>query len=492
MGKKWVLPLAVILSLSTGAAGGFYITSQSAGGDITPILDRAGSGEKSEKEDRQVNDDLEKVGQAYDLIREQYVEKVEDKQLVEGAIKGMLSSLKDPYSVYMDKETTAQFNETLDSSFVGIGTEIGMEDGKIIIVAPYKDSPAERAGLKPKDELLKVNGESVEGLDLHQIGLRIRGKKGTEVTLEIQRTGVSEPITFHILRKEIPLETVFSSVKEKDGKNIGYIEVTTFAKETAADFTKQLNGLENKGIQGLVIDVRGNPGGLLTSVQEVLALFITKDKPYLQIAQRNGDTEAFFTKLKQEKKYPVAVLTDKGSASASEILAGAMNEAADYPIVGEKTFGKGTVQHAVPMEDGSNIKLTVFKWLTPDGNWIHKKGIQPTIDVQQPDYFTSHPLQVERVFKRDMNNPQIKYAQEMLKGIGFEPGRDDGYYDEKTEIAIKAFQQHQKLKVTGELDKETAEKLEKAIIQKVQDEANDVQLKTALLYVAKLIASEAK
>ncbi|PLT32590.1 S41 family peptidase [Bacillus sp. V5-8f] len=486
MGKKWVLPLAVILSLSTGAAGGFYINSHSAREDMTPILDKAERGGNNDQEGREATEkELEKVGQAYELIREQYVEDVEDEQLVEGAIKGMLLTLKDPYSVYMDKETTKQFNETLDSAFEGIGTEIGMEDGKIIIVSPYKDSPAERAGLKPKDELIKVNGESVEGLDLNQVGLKIRGKKGTKVTLEIKRSGVSEPITFKIPREEIPLETVFSSIKQKDGKDIGYMELTTFAKETAADFKQQLQRLENKGIDGLVIDVRGNPGGLLSSVEEILGEFITKDKPYLQIAQRNGDTQTFFTKLKEGKKYPVVVLTDKGSASASEILAGALNEAADYPIVGEKTFGKGTVQHAVPMEDGSNIKLTVFKWLTPDGNWIHKKGIQPTIEVSQPDYFNSHPLQVEKTFKRDMNNPQIKFAQGMLKGIGFEPGREDGYFDEKTEIAIKAFQQQQKLKVTGELDKETAEQLEKTIIEKVQDEANDIQLKTALLYVAK-------
>lgn len=489
MSKKWVLPLAVVLSLSTGAAGGVYITSYS-GGEITQLLNGTSSEEKKAKEENAANRaELKKVDQAYDLIRQQYVEKVEDKQLIEGAIKGMLSTLKDPYSVYMDKETSEQFSETLDSSFEGIGTEIGMEDGKIIIVSPYKDSPAERAGLKPKDELLKINGESVEGLDLYETKLKIQGKKGTQVTLEIKRAGVSEPIKMKIAREEIPIETVYSSIKEKDGQKIGYMEVTTFSKGTAGDFKKQLGALEKKGINGLVIDVRGNPGGLLSSVEEILGLFITKDKPYLQIAQRNGDTQTFFTKLKEAKPYPVAVLTDKGSASASEILAGALNEAADYALVGEKTFGKGTVQQAVPMEDGSNIKLTVFKWLTPEGNWIHKKGIQPTIEVKQPDYFNSHQLQVEKTFERDMTNSQIKYAQGIMKGIGFEPGREDGYFDKQTETAVKAFQQQQNLKVTGKLDKETAAKLELAIIEKVQDEDNDVQLKTALLYVAKSSAS---
>ncbi|MDQ0218382.1 PDZ domain-containing protein [Peribacillus cavernae] len=490
MSKKWVFPLVVVLSLSTGAAGGVFVTSQSQGDNFKQLLwGTENEANPDRKESVATDIKLEKVEQAYDLISHQYVEKVKKEQLVEGAIQGMLSTLKDPYSTYMNEETAKQFSQTLDSSFEGIGTEIGMEDGKIIIVAPYKDSPAEKAGLKPKDQLLKVNGESVEGLDLNETSLKIRGKKGSKITLEIKRAGASEPITLKVVRDEIPVETVYSSIKEENGENIGYIELTTFSEGTAADFKKQLKALEKKGIKGLVIDVRGNPGGLLSSVEKILGLFITKDKPYLQIAQRNGETQTFFTNLKEEKKYPVAVLTDKGSASAAEILAGALNEAGDYALIGEKTFGKGTVQQAVPMGDGSNIKLTLFKWLTPEGNWIHKKGIEPTIEVHQPDYFNAHPLQVDKTFKRDMTNGQIQHAQRMLKGLGFEPGRNDGYYDLKTEIAIKAFQQDQNLKVTGEIDQETAAKLEDAIIEKVRDEDNDVQLKTALLYIAKSSAS---
>ncbi|CAH0344828.1 S41 family peptidase [Bacillus sp. CECT 9360] len=487
MGKKWVFPLVVILSLIMGVAGGVYLTSQAPNQDIKQMLVGTESKEDAaKKENGATSTELKKVEQAYELIRGQYIEKVKDEQLVEGAIEGMLSTLKDPYSVYMNKKTAEQFGEALGSSFEGIGTEIGVEDGKIIIVSPYKDSPAEKAGLKPKDELLKINGESVDGLNLYEMSLKIRGKKGSKVTLEIKRSGVTEPLTLKVTRDEIPVETVFSSIKKINDVNIGYIELTTFSEGTANDFKKQLEAMEKKSVEGLVIDVRGNPGGLLSSAQEILRLLVTKDKPYLQIAQRNGDTETFFSELTEKKKYAIAVLTDKGSASAAEILAGALNEAGDYPLIGEKTFGKGTVQQAVPMGDGSDIKLTLFKWLTPDGNWIHKKGIKPTIEVHQPDYFNVHPLQVEKTFKRDMTNPQIQYAQGMLKGLGLEPGRDDGYYDAKTEIAIKAFQQQEGLKITGEMDQKTATKLEAAIVQKIQDEDNDIQLKTALLFVAKL------
>ncbi len=166
------------------------------------------------------------------------------------------------------------------------------------------------------------------------------------------------------------------------------------------DFKKELKTLEKQDIEGLIIDVRGNPGGLLSSVEEILQELVTNEKPYVQIEQRNGEKMRYFSELKTNKDYPIAVLIDKGSASASEILAGALKEAENYALIGEKTFGKGTVQQAVPMGDGSNIKLTLFKWLTPDGNWIHKKGIEPSIAVNQPDIYRTHPLNLEKPLKK--------------------------------------------------------------------------------------------
>ncbi|WP_026694404.1 S41 family peptidase [Peribacillus kribbensis] len=478
MGKKWVVPLSVALSLITGAAGGMY-AGMKWGDEGAGLTQRAESKSSSE----QVQ--LEKVQQAYHLIKNNYVEKVKGNQLEEGAIQGMLSTLKDPYSVYMNRETAQQFNESLDSSFEGIGTEIGEEDGKIIIISPYKNSPAEKAGLKPRDQILKVNGESVEGLNLYDTRLKIRGEKGTAVKLEIKREGVANPIKMSIVRKTIPIETVSSELKERKGEKIGYIAITTFSEDTARDFEKQLKSLEKEDIKGLVIDVRGNPGGLLSSVQEILGEFVTKDKPYIQIQKRNGDKQAYYTTLKKEKPYKVAVLINKGSASAAEILAGALKEAEGYQLIGEKTFGKGTVQQAVPMEDGSNIKLTLYKWLTPEGNWIHKKGIEPTIEISQPAIFNTQPLSIEESFERDDNDEQIKHAQVMLNNLGFETGREDGYFDDKTEIAIKAFQSHEKLKPTGILSPKTAREITQAAADYVKDEQHDLQLRMALSYLAK-------
>ncbi len=426
---------------------------------------------------------LSKVDKAYNLILNNYVEKVDKSALEEGAIKGMLSTLEDPYSVYMDKDSAKQFEQALDSSFEGIGAEISAEDDKVIIVSPIKNSPAEKAGIKANDEIVKVDGESVKGYDLYDVTKKIRGEKGTKVEIEIVRQGLEKPLQIAVVRDEVPQITVHPSIKREGGENIGYIEITSFSQDTAAEFNKALQEQEDQGIAGLILDVRGNPGGLLTSVNDILEEFVTSDKPFVQIEHRDGETEQFYSELKQKKEYPVVVLVDKGSASASEIMAGALKEAANYTLIGEKTFGKGTVQQAVPMEDGSKIKLTLFKWLTPDGNWIHKKGIEPNLEVEKSALYNTHPLQIDNTLKREMNNEQVKYAQEILTSLGYRTDRQDGYYSNQTEIAVKAFQGSNNLAETGTIDANTAEKMQQAVRMEMQKDENDLQLQTALHYI---------
>jgi carboxyl-terminal processing protease len=482
MKRKW---LAVIISgsLVTGA-GSTYAGMRWYYHDFEQAI---GSGAPSPITIKNQKDlpDLSKIAQAYDLILKSYVKKVDEKDLVEGAIQGMVSTLNDPFSVYMDAKTATQFNDSLESQFEGIGAEVAQKDGKILIVAPYKDSPAEKAGLRPKDEIVKINGTSTDGLDLYEATTKIRGKKGTTVTLEIEREGMSKPLTVNVKRESIPLETVYSDIKKQEDQPIGYLDITQFSQDTAADFKEKLKKLEAQNIKGLVIDVRGNPGGYLLSVENILKDLVTNNKPYFQIEQRNGDKIPYYSKLKQEKPYPIAVLVDEGSASAAEILAGALKEAEGYTLIGEKTFGKGTVQQAIPMGDGSTIKLTMFKWLTPDGNWIHHKGIEPNIEVKQPEYFYVNPLTIDKPLTRDTNNDQVKLAQQMLTGLGYGPGREDGYFDIQTEQAVKAFQNQEKLPLTGEIDKKTSDYLDIAVSTARKDVKNDLQLQVALQYVSK-------
>jgi carboxyl-terminal processing protease len=477
-----VTALLMAVSLLIGSGGTYLVMDQFGHETVTSpqgVKEDSGGQETKQEETTEVAG-FEKVKQAYDLISENYVEGIEGKELIEGAIQGMISTLEDPYSVYMDKETADQFSQTLSSSFEGIGAEVSMVDGKVTIVAPFKDSPAEKAGLKPNDQVIKVDGESIEGLDLYEAVLKIRGEKGSTVELEIIRPGVTQVMKVPVVRDEIPLETVYPEMKEYNGKKVGYVEVTSFSEDTAVDFEKAIKDLEDQGMKGLVIDVRGNPGGYLESVEEMLKLFIPKDKPYVQIEDRNGEKQRYFSSITEKKPYPITVLIDEGSASASEIMAAAMKEAGGYELVGKTSFGKGTVQNAVPMGDGSNIKLTFFKWLTSDGNWIHKKGVEPTIPVNQPDYFYANPLSIEKDLVFDMNNEQVKNAQIMLKGLGFDPGREDGYFSKETEEAVKAFQKSAKLDESGKITEETAGKLQSTLIEKVRDQKNDAQLDAAL------------
>ncbi|QTC40241.1 PDZ domain-containing protein [Bacillus sp. V3] len=481
-GRKLIITILISMLIGAGGMyGGFTLFDFGNSGD--ELTEYSGNGDVADK--------LYKVEVAYDLISEKFFQDVNKGELVEGAIQGMLKTLNDPYSVYMNAETASQFNDALDSSFEGIGAEVTMMDGKLVIVAPFKNSPAEEAGLKPNDRIVKIDGSSIDGLDLYEATLKIRGKKGTEVKLELLREGVSEPIEVSVKRDEIPVETVHSDVKKVNGTKTGYIQITTFSENTAADFKKQLAELEKDKVKGLVIDVRGNPGGLLSSVEQILQEFVTGKKPYIQIQERNGEVMKSFSDKKEKKAYPVVVLIDEGSASASEILAGALKETEGYPLIGTKSFGKGTVQQAVPMGDGSNIKLTMYKWLTPNGNWIHKKGIRPDVAVKQPAYYYAHPLQIEKPLKPEMNNEQVKNAQEMLKGLGFMLDRSDGYYSKKTEQAVKEFQIQQGLDSNGIIDSKTAEHLQAEIYQQIQNEKNDLQLQAAIEYVNRIAKAQA-
>lgn len=476
--KKSQIVLLLIVAFLVGGTGAYigvsFAQSDQSDSAKTDRIIVNGDGIQGE-----MPDNMEKVGKAFTLIQDNFIEKVEDQQLIEGAIQGMLATLEDPHSSYMDVEMMNQFNEQIESSFQGIGAEVSMVNGVVTIVSPIKDSPAEEAGLRPNDQVLKVDGENLEGLNLNEAVAKIRGEKGSEVVLEIQRAGVTDPFEITLTRDEIPVETVYSDIKTVDGKKTGILEVTNFSENTAMEFEEQLNELESEGIEGLIIDVRGNPGGLLNVVEEMLALFVPEDIPYLQIEDRDGQKTPYYSDLKEEKDYPISVVIDEGSASASEILAVALKEMG-YDIVGKSSFGKGTVQQAVPLGDGSSIKLTFFRWLSPNGESIDGTGVEPTVEVEQPDYFYTAPVQIDEPLTFDHTGEAIANTQQMLKGLGFDPGRVDGYFDEETEAAVKSFQKDHDLKVTGKVDEETAGVIESNVVEKIRSGEDDVQLETAL------------
>lgn len=423
--------------------------------------------------------DVNKLSTAYSLIHSRFLNEVDHDKVVNGAIHGMLAALDDPFTTYMDQNEAQQFNESISSSFQGIGAEVSLEDGRVMIVSPIKGSPAEKAGLQANDVIVSVNGEKLEGLSLSQAVMKIRGPKGSEAKLGIVRSGTAEPVEVIVVRDDIPFETVNG---EMVNDAIGKIEIRQFSQNTAKRFREEYEKLSAKGMKGLIIDVRNNPGGLLPEVVDIGKYFVEKGKPIVQIENREGKRIPTLSDNGNPYKLPTAVLINKGSASASEILAGVFKEAAGGKLVGTTTFGKGTVQVTFEQEmgDGSNIKMTTYKWLTPDGNWIHKKGIDPDINVEQPEYFKVAPFSKKTALKADMTGDDVKSLQTMLAGLGFDPERKDGYFSAQTAAALKQYQSQSGLPATGEADTATMNKLEKDIVNRIKDTSSDNQLKEAV------------
>lgn len=480
--KKSTAAFLVIAALLCGSlltlsvTGYMQISGQAAGeGLLSPAQSGAGLNQNEAK----------KLGTALNLIEGNYYETVDRNKLIDGAVNGMMEALGDPYSNYMGKETAQKFEESIEGSFSGIGAEVSLENGKVMVVSPIKGSPADKSGIQAKDVILSVNGESLAGLDLNAAVAKIRGPKGSKAVLKIQRAGSAEPLEFAITRDDVKLETVYAKMEKG---NVGVIEVTQFSMNTAKRFEEELGKLEKQGMKGLVIDVRNDPGGVLPVVIEMAEQFVASGKTIVQVEDKNKKRE-LSTSKGSSKHYPVAVLMNKGSASASEILAGALQQSAGAKLIGENSFGKGTVQTSFDKQlgDGSLLKITIAKWLTPNGTWIHGKGIKPDIAVAQPDYFSVAPINKSVSLQYNMNSADVKNAQIMLDGLGYKPGRKDGYFDTATKEAVKKFQGASKLPVTGIINAKTAETLEAALIKAIQNPANDNQRNRGIEEVQKEI-----
>lgn len=323
----------------------------------------------------------EKMQAINSLIKSQflYESDVSQETLNEGLLKGYVAGLGDPYSVYYDAEEFKSFQESTTGKFYGIGVKFSRDaSSKLIeVVTVYEGMPADKAGIKKGDILYKVEGESVEGRELEDVVSNIKGEKDTEVKLTLLRKENGEEYTTTAVREEIVVPTVESSMQSD---SIGYIKISEFSSETATQFEEALAKLEKEGMKGLVIDLRDNPGGLVESTCDIAdkllpegTIMYTKDK--------NGNKQEEVSDEKNQFTKPYAVLVNGYSASASEILAGAIQDYGKGTVIGTKTFGKGIVQQTFPFVDGTGIKLTVSEYYTPNGRQLHKKGITPDIEV---------------------------------------------------------------------------------------------------------------
>lgn len=338
-------------------------------------------------------------------VEDDFLYKVDKEKLRQGELKGMVASLGDPYSEYLTLEDFNALAEQTNGKFFGIGVSVSSnEEGQILVIAPIKDTPAEKVGIKTGDLILKVNGELVSGNDLQAAVAKIKGDKGTSVKITIYRPSTKETKDIDVKRDEIKLETVISNTI----KDLGYIGITQFNDNTYDEFTKALNNLKEKNVKGLIIDLRGNPGGTVDSVEKIANELLPEGTI---VSAKNRDGQVVFD-YKSDKEYvnlPMAVLINGGSASASEILAGAIRDFKMGTLIGEKSFGKGIVQSVFPFPDGSGLKITTSEYFTPSGENIHKKGIKPDIEVKLPENVKG--IGIEHL---DTDN-QLKKAIEVLE-----------------------------------------------------------------------------
>lgn len=336
-----------------------------------------------------VIEDTSELTRVYNLIINKYYGEVDKKELTSAAIKGMMNYLSDDYSMYFTEDEKNDFNERLNGVYTGLGVEITNDaSNNAMIVTVFDNSSAKDANLKPGDIIAKINGEDVLGLGKEEVVKKIKGKSNYSFNMSVLRD--NNLIDVKVVTKSITLSSVTSSVIEKDNEKIGYIYISIFALNTYDQFKEQLEELEKMKITSLIIDVRSNTGGHLTSVTSILDLFLNKTDVLYQIKSKDKIKKVYGTET-STRKYPIVVLTNELSASASEILASALKEAYGAKTVGIKTFGKGTMQNMLDLENGGMIKVTTEEWLTSKGNKINKEGVPVDYEVKLDEKYASNP-----------------------------------------------------------------------------------------------------
>lgn len=336
-----------------------------------------------------VTKDLKKVVDTYYAIVDNYYGELDKDKLIDGAVEGMISSVGDTFTSYSDIDSTSSFDETINGSYEGIGCTVAtLEDGTISVIDMFENSPSYKAGLKVGDIILKVDGESYEGKNSNDISNYIKNSGKSKIVLTVKRDNEEKDISINLSKVEIP--HVSGKVIEQDSKKIGYIKISLFASNSYKQFKNKLDELEKSNIDDLIIDVRDNSGGYLSSVTDICNLFLDKGKVIYQLEDSKGKVKKKDT-TKEKRKYDIVVLINGGSASASEILASAIKESYGGDIVGTNSYGKGTVQQTKKLLDGSMIKYTTQKWLTPDGNSINEVGVTPTKAVELNEEYFNNP-----------------------------------------------------------------------------------------------------
>ena len=375
--SRKILIVSIILSLALGFWGGFWLRPESANNSLKEIkkLINLEAGKPSEV-------DFSLFWKVYSDLQEKYVDssKLEPEKVLYGAIGGMVNSIGDPYTTFFEPENSKKFQEEISGSFGGVGIEIGKRNDILTVIAPLKDTPAYKAGIKAGDKILKIDNKPTDNISIEEAVNLIRGKKGTKVVLTINN-GATKDV--ELIRDTIKVPTIEWKLVEKGGKNIAYMQIFSFNQTVDSEFRKAAEEILKSDADAVVLDLRNNPGGLLDSAINLAGWFLDKGKLVVSEEFGNGLKNEFKSDGNGAlKSYSMIILINGGSASASEILAGAIHDNKGTRLVGIKSFGKGSVQELEKYDDGSSLKVTIAKWLTPDGISISETGIEPDVKVE--------------------------------------------------------------------------------------------------------------
>ena len=404
--RNLILVLLPVITLSLGWGLGVRFEQHKLQDKYTQLEDvmgKSGSGAVATDPEKEV--DITLLWSVWRLLINHYIDpgKLQSTPLLYGAVQGLVAAVGDPYTSFMPPKEDKEFKESLDGTLEGIGAELTQKDGTIVVVAPLKGSPAEAAGLLPDDVITMVDGVPLKGMNLPDAVGKIRGPKGTTVKLTVDRKGATEPLEVSIVRDAIKVPSTESSIKAYKGKSIGYIALNRFGDTTTEEVQKEITDFMKKKVDGIVFDVRYNGGGYLDKAVDLSSMFMKQGK-VVTVARRGGDdTNYYVTGRPIAEDAPLVVLINEGSASASEILAGALQDNKRATIIGKKSFGKGTVQEVFDLPGGTSVRITTARWLTPNGRDLGKEGVHPDVEIDR----TKEQMQAKE-------DPQLDKALEIV------------------------------------------------------------------------------
>ncbi|MFV0392925.1 MAG: S41 family peptidase [Coprobacillaceae bacterium] len=419
------------------------------------------------------------VQEVYDILDEHWYNLGDEEiNLQSNAITGLVEGLGDIHSSYWTNDQSQEFNQSVNGDYEGIGVSFSQVSEGALVIKVFDDSPAKEVGMQVGDIILEADGTSLKGLSTDEIKALVRGKPGTKVKLSILRN--NEKISLEPTRNALSTAVEYQ-VREQDGKKFGYIEITTFGNTTATEVENALEEFQKQNITTLVLDLRDNGGGYLTAAIDILELFFEEGDVLYQMQQKDGPVEK--TKAKSDDKFSFAngyILVNGNTASASEMVAGAMQEELGYQLVGEQTYGKGSAQTQATLSDGSVLKYTYAKWMIPSGFCVNGVGLTPDIEVKNHDISEVTTETMEEDLRVDQVSSKVMGMQKMLYILGYECGRTDGYFSTQTEEALKQFEQANNLSVDGIYNNDDQLSLIGQTMIHINQDENDLQYKRLL------------